>query len=70
MENELGESAEKPLEEKNIKFMYVDISNQSNLEMFLKLGYKSVPILQYGGIELVGFDRTQYEEIFSENSNS
>lgn len=57
--------AKKYLEEKKINYLYVDVGEENNREMFIKqTGLMSVPAISVGTRIYVGFNRTLYDGIF------
>jgi glutaredoxin len=56
--------AETFLKKHNIEYWYVSIDDEENRKLFLSLGYLSVPVLEYQGESVIGFDEDRYNEVF------
>lgn len=59
--------AKKYLTEKNVEFEEVDVtsSKENAKEMIVKSGQKSVPVIDYNGEIVVGFDKKRLKELIN-----
>lgn len=57
--------AKKYLDAKGIAYIFVNTDDDKNMELFLSMGFMSVPVLKKGDTVIVGFDVDKYDKLFN-----